>query len=56
MRDYISSLKSMGINLTPEIKNVRGWVARQGQKSFAGNLIKKVPGIGMLGEVIKHGL
>lgn len=32
MRDYLTNLKSLGIDLTPELSNIRGWVARQGAK------------------------
>src|SRR3990167_249096 len=45
MRDYLRNLKAIGIDLLPEIKNVQGWVARQGMKSFGkGNIGKVVEG------------
>ena len=55
MRDYMRNLKAVGIDLTPEIKNVRGWVTRQGHKEFGKRIAERAVEGGVIGGVLKAG-
>ncbi len=54
MRDYMRNLKNVGIDINPEISDIRGWVTRQGQKKFVKSTVDKIPGLGALGYGLHH--
>jgi len=53
-RDYmVSDLKKLGIDLSPEVKVLKGWVARQGQKKVLRNISSIAAEGTIIGKAIK---
>lgn len=54
-RTYLDELKKVGINLTQEIKVMRGWVARQKLKNTATRIGDRIVEGGVIGGVLRGG-
>lgn len=54
-RDYLTGLRSLGVDLTPEMNTLKGWVGRQRSKSFIKNMTGKAVEGGALGTILKGG-
>ena len=54
-RTFLRDLKEIGIDLTPEIKNIQGWVARQGLKKLGRRTIDRGIEGAVIGGVLRGG-
>lgn len=54
-REYLSGLKGLGVDLGPEIKTLKGWVARQNAKNFLKGITGKVAEGATIGTVLRTG-
>lgn len=53
-RQYLSDIKKLGVDLSPEIKTLKGWVGRQRAKSFIKSMGGKVAEGATIGGVLRH--
>lgn len=56
MREYLKGLKSLGVDLAPEMRILRGWSNRRNAKKFFGRVSGNVAEGATIGAVLKTGL